>query len=391
MSHSLCCLLLALVAQAPPEPPVTLDGTSLPTRVLESPQEHGGLSLYVFSPDGALLAGASGVGTMTFEEETSTFGGEVLLWDPVTGKSIRTFGAHASTPTTLQFSADGTRLLSYSREDHAARLWSVSDGRLLADLSLGGPGSRKQPPMMSPDGRILIHLAERPLAAGSQAEVAYLLEAWHLEEDRCLWTRTVEDPTESLDVRFAISPDGRTVALSRLGMKWQADGDVFRGERLECAHELLAIESGEPIWSIPIEKRERDRRHPEKQVLFTPDGSGILMVDSDTMDHYAATNGQRVGEPIDLEDDDSVDAVHFSADGRYFMVTRFFDRQLDVHAFPGGAEVFRASFAFPDNIRAPGPSPDLHRVAGRVGFSDPLVIDLSSGLRGNGNDEDSVN
>ena len=383
MLDSLACVLLATLLQTATDTPPEIDGTELPSVRLEVPDNHGGLNLFQFSPDGTLLAGATGVGTMTSDGVSETFGGEVLLWDPVAGSISKVFGAHRTTPTTLAFSADGSRLLSYSREDHNARLWSVPDGRLIADVSLGGPGSRKQPPVLSPDGSTVLHLAERTLELGKGIEVSYLVEAWHLEEGRRLWTRSVEEPTAQLDVWFDISPDGKSVALSSVKILWAAVGEEARGAYLEGAHELLSLESGTPIWSVPLDLRSSKRRHPAKQLLFTPDGSGVLMVDRETMHHYAVADGSPVGEPIDLEADESVEGIHFSADGDHFMVTRFFDRSLEVRRFPSGEERFRVAFDFPAKLNDPGPAPDLRRVAGRIGFSDPAVIDLASGFAAN--------
>jgi hypothetical protein len=104
------------------------------------------------------------------------------------------------------------------------------------------------------------------------------------------------------------------------------------------------------------------------------------MVGRSTVHHYATSDGSPVGEPLDLEADESLEAIRFSSDGRHFMVTRFFDRQLEVRSFPGGAEVFRVLFTFPDKLASARPAPDLLRVVGRVGFSDPRVIDLTSGF-----------
>jgi hypothetical protein len=42
--------------------------------------------------------------------------------------------------------------------------------------------------------------------------------------------------------------------------------------------------------------------------------------------------------------------------------------------------VFRVLFTFPDKLASAEPAPDLRHVVGRVGFSDPRVIDLSSGF-----------
>ena len=62
-----------------------------------------------FSPDGALLATASGDGT-------------ARLWDIATGRAIRTLACHADGVYKVAFSPDGTLLATLSY-DKTARLW----------------------------------------------------------------------------------------------------------------------------------------------------------------------------------------------------------------------------------------------------------------------------
>ena len=65
----------------------------------------------VFSPDGQLLASGS-------------VEGEVQLWNPQTGKKLRTLKGHASGVNALAFSPDGQTLASGS-EDQTIKLWRV--------------------------------------------------------------------------------------------------------------------------------------------------------------------------------------------------------------------------------------------------------------------------
>lgn len=371
------CLLPILLLQAPAESPPEFKGIELPFTEFESPDNHGGLSLYRFSPDGTLLAAGTGVGRMLGEGDQSTFGGEIILWDLPTGRLRPALGAHATSPTALVFSADGTRLLSYSREDHHAMLWSVADGRLIAELKLEGPGARSHPPALSPDGRILLHLEERPLKPDEEGSMAvpFRLEAWDLEAGRRLWTRGDEVPGAQLDLRFAITPDGTGVACASRSILWKEEGGRFVGRDQSRVHELLSIESGVPVWTIAVGDRDRARPHPAQELLVTPDGSEILMVGRELVHRFATADGAAIGEPIDLEGEESISSLHISKDGTRFMVTRFFDREFDVRSFPEGAELFRIVFAFHEKLHGPEPSPTLERLAGYRGFS-PAVLEL---------------
>ena len=376
----LIALILLLGTAASYGDEKTLDGTSFPRVNLKAPEEHGGLNLFVFSPDGSILAGASGVGTYTSDGETTSFGGEVFLWDPSTGSITRTFGKHNTTPNVLSFSNDGQHLLSYSSKDHVAKLWKVSDGTLVSELKFSGPGSKKQRPIMSPDGTSLVHLTERHLdiGTGDGLDASYMLEAWDIKNKTLLWKKVIDDPNGQLDARFAISPDSKTLALSSWSLVWKQNDTFLSGQNTGKYHALLDLQTGQPIWRIDVHKTDRGRTS-EIQVLFTPDGSEILMVSKDAMLRYTTTDGKPIGEPLDLKSKESVAEVFFSQDGKRFLVNRFFDKQIDTHLFPSGDTIFVATFDFPNSFRDGAPSADLKRIAGQLKF-DPVVLDLSSGF-----------
>ena len=69
-----------------------------------------------FSPDGALVATASGDHT-------------ACLWDPTTGSLVRRFVGHESWVTSCAFSPDAT-LLATTSADYTARLWPIDEVRL---------------------------------------------------------------------------------------------------------------------------------------------------------------------------------------------------------------------------------------------------------------------
>ena len=327
-------------------------GPELPCTKLDSPDNHGGLSLYRFSPDGALLAAGTGIARVLGGGQEETFGGEVILWDLSTGRLRPAFGKHAASPTALEFSADGARLLSYSREDHHAMLWSVADGRLLAEAKLGGVGARSHPPALSPDGRILLHLAERSLRPDEEdsMSVPFLLEAWDLEAGKRLWARGVEEQGGQFDARFAIPPDGNGVVCASRTTLWREEDGRLLGRQQGAAHELLSLATGEPVWSIPIPNGDRSRPHPDQLVLVTPDGRELLMVGRRRMHRYAIDDGAPIGEPIDLEGKESVSSLRLSDDGTRFIVTRFFDREFEIRSFPEGVELCRIVFPFHDKL-----------------------------------------
>ena len=100
----------------------------------------GSVSFVAFSPDGQILASASGDGTIEF-------------WDVASGRRRRVLdGPHGYAVTSVAFSPDGQTLAS-GYEDHTIRLWGVASGSL---RMLSGYGDSVSPVAFSPDGRTLV-------------------------------------------------------------------------------------------------------------------------------------------------------------------------------------------------------------------------------------------
>ncbi|MEM7543976.1 MAG: TIR domain-containing protein [Pseudomonadota bacterium] len=103
----------------------------------------------VFSPDGRLVATASGYDTESYKTDRSTSRDDrVLLWDPATGDVIQELKGHTRPVVQIAFSPDGTRLASAS-EDLTARIWDVASGKTIAILP---HKSHVQDIVFSPDG-----------------------------------------------------------------------------------------------------------------------------------------------------------------------------------------------------------------------------------------------
>lgn len=108
-------------------------------RALEGHQGEAVAAL-AWSPDGAVLASAS------WQE-----GSAVHLWDPATGRRLRTVVAHGPVQV-LVFSPDG-RLLASGPENGKPQLWEVATGRERRELAGNELGARAL--AFSPDGRLL--------------------------------------------------------------------------------------------------------------------------------------------------------------------------------------------------------------------------------------------
>ena len=158
----------------------------------DSPQWHlpegakarlgkGRINEIAYSPDGAHLAVASGIG--------------IWLYDARTGEELNLLSGHTSGVSSVSFSPDGSMLASGS-SDATVRLWSVGTGSVVRTLE--GHTSGVSSVGFSPDGSTL--------ASGSYDATVRL---WSVGTGRVV--RTLEGHTGwVLSVSF--SPDGSTLA-----------------------------------------------------------------------------------------------------------------------------------------------------------------------------------
>jgi WD40 repeat protein len=92
-----------------------------------------------FSPDGTLIATASGDGT-------------ARTWETATGRQITTFAGHNRTVSAVAFSPDGT-LIATGSDDNTARTWDTATGQQRTMLT--GHESCVNAVAFSPDGTLI--------------------------------------------------------------------------------------------------------------------------------------------------------------------------------------------------------------------------------------------
>jgi WD40 repeat protein len=93
-----------------------------------------------FSPDGKLLASASG-GNWTSDDNRTSDDSIVRLWNPATGATLQTLEGHGGAATAIAFSPDSKLLASaldngWTSDDNAVRLWDLATGATLQTLEV---------------------------------------------------------------------------------------------------------------------------------------------------------------------------------------------------------------------------------------------------------------
>jgi WD40 repeat protein len=170
---------------------------------------NGAISAATLSPDGTLLATGS---TVPPPFNRTHQDGSVRLWDVRTGREIARFPGHGRTIDTVQFSPDGTRLLS-ADDMGVLRMWSVREKtqRLVLEAGPGGPAYRAGI-AFSPDGQKILSLCGRQL------------RVWNTTTGKEIVQVALVPGTSGFQTAV-FSPDGHqvlTASLDRIAQLWDA-------------------------------------------------------------------------------------------------------------------------------------------------------------------------
>jgi WD40 repeat protein len=129
----------SLLASASGDRTVRLWNPSTGQEVQKLEGHTGYVNAVAFSPDGSLLASASDDGT-------------IRLWNPSTNQEVQKLGGHTGYVSAVAFSPDGSLLASASH-DGTVRLWNPSTGQEVQNLK--GHTSYASAVAFSPDGSLL--------------------------------------------------------------------------------------------------------------------------------------------------------------------------------------------------------------------------------------------
>ncbi len=340
---SLGGLLLALA--------LTQGQADLPVKAkLQMPEEHGGIWALAIAPDGKVVAGATGVVKMTFGGRTKVSGGEVLLWDPATGKIRKSLGKHAAAPEWVAFARDGKTLGSLSKEDGEFKLWDLGTGKLLQTVKLG-VGVDADAKAVAFDGRTLVTVERKSVATGKEGMSFLVPGAFTARDPRT--GKTTWSLNDSGVVVAGLSPDGKTLAVFVQQAKIQG-GDFKVTDR---AVKLLDAQTGKETKVLELgEVGYAD------QIGFTPDGKTAFLYHDGELFRWNLEDGKPQPK-LEMKGWKGVSALAFGSDGRTAGIVDFMGEKAGVLDLTTGKASVEVSAKFPDNFKHPAFSADLRLLA----------------------------
>jgi serine/threonine protein kinase len=242
------------------------------------PEESGGVLSVAFSPDGRLVATATG--SVSGEKML----GNVEVWDAQSGGLKWSKVGHAAYATSVAFSPDG-RIVASGGWDHDVKFWDANDGAL--KRTLRGDG-KVYAVAFSPDGKTL---------ASTSLQTVQLWDVGTGQSRRSLAGHTY--PVDAV----VFSGDGQMVASANMGGNiriWNAQTGVLK-QTLKGQNDFVV------------------------SLFFSPDGK---LLASGSYDFTVVLWNTQTGvQEKTLNHADKVTAVAFSHDGRT-LATGSFDKTV---------------------------------------------------------------
>ncbi|MBO6717568.1 MAG: WD40 repeat domain-containing protein [Rhizobiaceae bacterium] len=255
---------------------------------------EGPINGIVYSPDGSRIATSSG----DYYWSSSNSGDQTArLWDATSGAEIAVLRGHEGHIRSIEFSPDGSRVLTASN-DNTARIWDAADGREIRTLT--GHSDTVSRAVFSPDGN-------KVATSGFDGTA----RVWDANTGRETAKAVPEGEFLYLyDVAF--SPDGQWFAASG------DDGIVYVWEA-EGAEQVAALEHGNDVNALE----------------FSPDGK-LLAGASDNGLHVWNTETWGARK---FDENTLVLWASFSPDGKHVLTRGYEDNDATIWNAQTGEQV----------------------------------------------------
>lgn len=242
---------------------------------------QGDVGVAAFSPSGKLLATGGGGGNSS-----------IRLWNAVTGQLVSTLNPpdpNSGGVNNLVFTPNGQFLASDESDSDSIQLWNTATGQPVRTWNAGSSDNGLASLAFSPDGSIL---------ASGEADGGNTVRLWNTATGRLSKTLPITSSDGVDDIAF--SPDGKILASA------DADRNI----------QLWNARTGQKIGAPLGTASPGNADHVTINIAFSPNGKILAATAADgAIQFWNPATGKAIGGPFGPEADQSSASIAFNPDG----------------------------------------------------------------------------